>query len=106
MLHSRRLSLFVLPFVVFVLAAAPRPSVDSVLDALDTVRTFRGTAISPDGKRVAWVVRIRARDGGEDLSAVDSADVAAPATTRRFTAAADGRAHRERSPAWSPDARS
>ena len=106
MLENRRKLLFAVPIFLLLLSAAPRPSVDSVMDSLDTVRTFRGTAISPDGKRVAWVVRIRSREGGEELSAVDVADTTAAATTRRFTAAADGRAHRERSPAWSPDGRS
>jgi dipeptidyl aminopeptidase/acylaminoacyl peptidase len=106
MLQPLKKFLFPASIALLSLAAAPRPSVDAVLDSLDMVRTFRGTAISPDGKRVAWVVRIRARDGGADLSAVDAAEVAAPGTSRRFTAAADARAHRERSPAWSPDGRS
>ncbi|HEY6148772.1 MAG TPA: S9 family peptidase, partial [Thermoanaerobaculia bacterium] len=83
----------------------PRSPLDPVLDALEQVRTFRGAAISPDGKRVAWVERIRARDGTENLSAIDAAELAAPTTSRRITAGADGRAHRERDPAWSPDGR-
>jgi dipeptidyl aminopeptidase/acylaminoacyl peptidase len=70
------------------------------------VRTFRSTAISPDGRRLAYVERIRARDGSEELSAVDMVEVgSAPSAGRRFTAADDARAHRERDAAWSPDGR-
>jgi dipeptidyl aminopeptidase/acylaminoacyl peptidase len=92
-------------------AAAPaRTSLDAVLDALEGVRSFRGVAISPDGTRVAWVERIRSREGTEYLSAIDVAAIAspvaakaAPPLARRITAGNDARAHREHSPAWSPD---
>ncbi len=84
-------------------AAAPaRPSLDAVLDALEGVRSFRDVAISPDGTRVAWVERIRSREGTEYLSAIDVAAIASPAA-QRITAGNDARAHREHSPAWSPD---
>ena len=84
-------------------AAAPaRTSLDAVLDALEGLRSFRGAAISPDGTRVAWVERIRSRDGAEFLSVIDVAAIASP-TVRRITAGNDARAHREHSPAWSPD---
>jgi dipeptidyl aminopeptidase/acylaminoacyl peptidase len=59
------------------------------------LRTFRETALSPDGKRVAWV---------EGASAVFVADLASPATPpRRITAGGTPRA--EHSPAWSPGGR-
>ena len=91
--------------VLFVAAAPPsRSSVDYVLDALEGVRSFKSVAISPDGSRVAWVERVRSREGSESLSVIDAADVAT-ATTRRISAASDARAHREHSPAWSPDGR-
>src|ERR1700693_6462829 len=91
------------PVALLLPAAAPsRPSLESVLDALEQVHGFRGAAISPDGARVAWVKRIRSREGVEILSAIDVADLASPAP-RRLTAASDARAHRENSPAWSPD---
>jgi dipeptidyl aminopeptidase/acylaminoacyl peptidase len=84
-------------------AAAPsRSSLESVLDALEQVHSFRGAAISPDGTRVAWVKRIRSREGAERLSAIDVGDIAS-ASPRRVTAASDARAHREHSVAWSPD---
>src|SRR5204862_185980 len=66
------------------------------------VRSFRSVDISPDGTRVAWVQRIRSREGAEVLSTIDVADIASPAT-RRVTAANDARAHREHGAVWSPD---
>jgi len=84
-------------------AAAPvRTSLDAVLDALEQVRGFRAAAISPDGKSVAWVERIRGRDGFDNLSFIDVAGIASP-VPRRVTAGTDARAHREHSAAWSPD---
>ena len=86
-------------------ALAPaRSSLDSVLDALEGVRTFRGAAISPDGARVAWVERVRSRDGSDSLSVIDVAEVAQP-SPHRISAGADARAHREHGVAWSPDGR-
>src|SRR5450756_2298145 len=88
--------------LLLVAAAPSRSSLESVLDALEQVHTFRGAAISPDGTRVAWVKRIRSREGAERLSAIDVGDIAS-ASPRRVTAASDARAHREHSVAWSPD---
>ena len=85
-------------------AAPPRNSLESVLDALEGVRSFKSVAISADGTRVAWVERVRSREGAEYLSVIDVADVATGAS-RRVSAASDGRAHREHSVAWSPDGR-
>ena len=90
---------------LLVAAAPARSSLDAVLDALEQVRAFRGAAISPDGTSVAWVERIRGRDGNENLSFIDVAAIARP-VPRRLTAGTDARAHREHSAAWSPDGRS
>src|ERR1700675_3886556 len=88
---------------VLILAAAPaRPPLESVLDALEQVRSFRSVDISPDGTRVAWVQRLRSRDGAEVLSTIDIAEIASP-STRRVTAPKDARAHREQNAVWSPD---
>src|ERR1700752_2181943 len=81
-------------------AAPARPPLESVLDALEQVRSFRSVDISPDGTRVAWVQRLRSRDGAEVLSTIDVAEIASPAT-RRITAASDARAHREQGAVWS-----
>jgi dipeptidyl aminopeptidase/acylaminoacyl peptidase len=87
-------------------AAAPaeRPSIDSVLDTLGRVVNLRETAIAPDGSRVAWAQKLRGADGTETrsslhLSAVDGSGA------RVLTAARDGKPHRERDVAWSPDGR-
>ncbi len=87
---------------LLVAAAPARTSLDAVLDALEQVRGFRGAAISPDGTSVAWVERIRGRDGSDNLSFIDVASIASP-VPRRVTAGTDARAHREHSAAWSPD---
>src|SRR6185369_10187418 len=89
--------------VLLLAAAPPRTSLESVLDALEQVRNFRGAEISPDGTRVAWVERIRSREGSDHLSVIDVADIASPSSPRRLTAAQDARAHREHSAVWSPD---
>jgi dipeptidyl aminopeptidase/acylaminoacyl peptidase len=101
---ARRSTLAVCAAAAVVFAAAtPRPPIESVLDALEQVRHFQSTAISPDGRRVAYVEKIRARDGREVLSAVDMVEMGSSAAARRFTAGKDARAHRELNPAWSPD---
>src|SRR6478672_1757256 len=64
------------------IASPPRASLESVLDALEQVRSFKDAAISPDGVRVAWVERIRSREGTENLSVIDVSDVAAPSARR------------------------
>ena len=85
-------------------AAAKKPSVESVLTELADVREFRQVEISPDGRRVAWCVKIRDRQGAWKLGAVEVGEVGAPsAPARRITAAGDGQPHDERSPVWSPD---
>jgi dipeptidyl aminopeptidase/acylaminoacyl peptidase len=81
-------------------SAAPvnRPSIDSVVDTLAKVRTFKETAITQDGHRLAWV---------EDLpegSAVYVRDLPS-GEAHRVTAATDRGNYRERGVAWSPDHR-
>ena len=85
--------------------AQTKPSLDAVLDAMYTVKTFKQAAISPDGARVAWVERRRDAKGQERLSAIFVAELPA-GKPRRVSAAADARDHREESVAWSPDGRS
>ena len=53
---------------------------------------------------MAWVERVRSREGSESLSVIDVAEIAQP-SPRRITAGADARAHREHGVAWSPDGR-
>ena len=72
-------------------AQDPARSIGDVLDTLDRVRAFHETAISPDGRRVAWVEDVSAADGDDgDLHPRS----AGPAEPRRVTAATDGRTTR------------
>src|SRR5262245_9823171 len=49
-------------------AAQQKPSIDAVLDALDKVHTFQETAVTPDGKGLAWVENLTpAGDAGPSL---------------------------------------
>jgi dipeptidyl aminopeptidase/acylaminoacyl peptidase len=87
-------------------AAAPaeRPSVAAVMDALERVRAAHDVVLSPDGSRVAWTERLRAPDGSERLSTLRISGLDG-AASRVLTAARDGRPHREKDVAWSPDGR-
>src|SRR5438445_6541403 len=91
------------------LSASPdplrKPSVESVLATLQGVTEFDGTAISPDGKRMAWARKVKDANGLK-LAAVEVASVSVPAEeSRRVTGARDGRDHDEKWPAWSPDSK-
>jgi dipeptidyl aminopeptidase/acylaminoacyl peptidase len=97
------------------LKAAEKPNsgspLDGVVDALRAARTFEETAISPDGKKVAWVEKLVGKDGAPDgnsaiyLAGLESSEApvrvsAAPGGTRekmKYLLRAEG------SLAWSPD---
>ena len=82
-------------------AQAPSRSIGPVLDTLDRVRGFHQTAISPDGRRVAWVEDV---SGANEATAIYLRTIGAPATeTRGLTASNDGRGHKEDGVAWAPD---
>ena len=95
--------------VVAVLAIAPPGlqaqgrSITAVLDTLDRVRAFHETAISPDGRRVAWVEDVSTGDATTAIFVRDTGTGTSAA--RRVTAATDGRAHIEEGVAWPPDSR-
>ena len=90
--------------VALVLAASPqRPSVEAALAALHKVVRFERVSISPDGKRVAWVQAVATPDGPSGkLKTVYVMERSGSASTR-VTAAADGSAHNEDEPVFSPD---
>ena len=94
--------------VLFVVAlrapALPAQSPDAVLSALERVRLYKEATISPDGRWVAWADRVADPEGREALSTLWIAEsAAASARPRRVTAARDGKPHRERGLAFSPD---
>jgi dipeptidyl aminopeptidase/acylaminoacyl peptidase len=81
-------------------AAQTRPSIDSVIGAIEKVHAFAETAVSPDGRRVAWVEDLTpSGDGGP--TAIWVKDLPS-GTARRVTAKGAAKAH-EAGLAWSPD---
>jgi dipeptidyl aminopeptidase/acylaminoacyl peptidase len=86
----------------FASAAAQAPALpvpfDQISAALNGVHQFSQVALSPDGRRFAYVETVN------DRSAVRLADVARPAVAHTITACA-GRRCDERDVAWSPDGR-
>ena len=83
-------------------AQAPARSIATVLDTLDRVRAFHETAISPDGRRVAWVEDVSVADETTAIY-VRNIGTGAASEGRRVTVATDGRAHMENGIAWAPD---
>jgi dipeptidyl aminopeptidase/acylaminoacyl peptidase len=85
-------------------AAAARPPAADVLAALHKRVKLHGVAISPDGKRVAWVEQVATPDGpAEDRSIIQVADLAAPDRPPRQVTAKAGGPYDEDEPAFSPD---
>jgi len=87
-------------------AAKPKSSspLDSVIDALYAAHTFEQTAISPDGKKIAWVETLVGKDGAPDgNTAMYVADRESSGAPRGITAAALNVARAEGSLDWSPD---
>jgi len=81
-------------------AAQQRPSIDSVIGQIEKIHTFAETAVSPDGRRVAWVEDLTpSGDGGP--TAIWVKDLPS-GTARRVTAKGAAKAH-EAGLAWSPD---
>lgn len=119
---NRTLATALLVFLAAPFAAAPaeragRPALDDVLGSAAALDLYKSVAISPDGRRVAWVEAIAdARGLFTERSAIQIAELPpqsaggpleGPGAPRRATAAT-GKAPRaavEREPAWSPDGR-
>jgi dipeptidyl aminopeptidase/acylaminoacyl peptidase len=80
-----------------------RPAANPAAQGPARVRRFRETALSPDGKRVAWVETFRARDGASSApSAIFIADLGASAGQARRLTVHEGPCI-SHSLAWSPD---
>lgn len=81
-----------------------RPALDPMEAALHAGAAFRDVAISPDGRRVAWVERIPDADGrpsGRSNLRTQALDAAAPAAPQTIDLPGDGAS----SLAFSPDGR-
>jgi dipeptidyl aminopeptidase/acylaminoacyl peptidase len=72
------------------------PRIDAVLSRLERTRTFFETALSPDGRLIAWVV---ANDGGTEI---DVAALSSPASIHRLTGSSGCI---EDDLSWSPDSK-
>jgi len=88
--------------------AKPKASgpAQDVIDALSATHRFEQTAISPDGKRVAWVEDIITKRGvstGDTVIYV--ADIDGKNPPKRISAAVADALHAEGSVAWSPDSK-
>ncbi len=77
--------------------------IDVVLTSLAKVRNLRETAISPDGKTLAWVVD--GEPGGVGGTEIELAPLSAPQSPTRVTAGTKGQFCLEGGIAWSPDSR-
>jgi len=85
-------------------ASAPRdPRIDTVLADLGKVRSLYQTAISPDGKTIAWVVQGE-EAGKHNGSEIEIATLANPEKSTRVTAG-KGELCDESSIAWSPNSK-
>src|ERR1700676_1522461 len=82
-------------------ATGPIHDVEKTLFA---TRRFEQAAISPDGKRVAWVETLIGKDGAPSGNpAIYFSQIEAKTTPRRLTAGLGTRHHEEGNVAWSPD---
>jgi dipeptidyl aminopeptidase/acylaminoacyl peptidase len=103
-MHARLTALFAaLTTMIAATAAAQAPArkIGAILDTLDRVRGFHDTAMSPDGRYVAWVEDV---SGAADATAIVVRKIGAPATeAHKITASDDGKPHKEDGIAWSPD---
>ena len=92
------------------LAAVAKPNASGpaqdILNTLSATRRFEQTAISPDGKKVAWVEDIIAKRGvstGDTVIYV--ADLESKNPPKRISAAVADAIHAEGNVAWSPDSK-
>src|SRR5580692_2272300 len=92
------------------LAAAAKPKAagpaQDVINTLSATHRFEQAAISPDGKKVAWVEDIITKRGvatGDTVIYVADAEAKNP--PKRITAAVADAMHAEGSVAWSPDSK-
>jgi dipeptidyl aminopeptidase/acylaminoacyl peptidase len=78
-------------------------TVESALRALSAAKPFGQVAISPNGKKVAWVEQLQGPDGAETgNSAIFAAGIDGKAPPRRITASG-GAPRAESDIAWAPD---
>jgi dipeptidyl aminopeptidase/acylaminoacyl peptidase len=80
------------------------PAIEEAIHSLNAASGFTQAAISPDGKKVAWVEELRDKNGTDKgNSAIFVTAVDGKGSVRKITAASAPRA--EHDIAWSPDSR-
>lgn len=79
--------------------------IEKTLESLYGVKNYRAAAISPDGKRLAWVEAMRAKDNSESRNtSIFLLDLSrAAASPKRITAGNGSQSCAEDGLAWSPD---
>lgn len=89
------------------MVAQPKPGpMSEVIRTLFGVRDFEQTAISPDGKQVAWVERLVDKSGVPNGTfAIYVSGTTGGAASRRITAGDGSAFYAEESIAWSPDSK-
>lgn len=82
----------------------PSPAVEQAIRAMSGAHEISEAAISPDGRRVAWVESLTEKNGAPSSnSAIYVADRKSGAAPQRVTASSAGAAASEHDVAWSPD---
>ncbi len=85
-------------------AAPARPAIEPIESALHAGTAFRDVAITPDGRRIAWLENLLGADGrpsGKSALRMQALDPAAPASPSTIDLPGDGAS----SPVFSPDGR-
>jgi dipeptidyl aminopeptidase/acylaminoacyl peptidase len=81
------------------------PAIEQAIDSLGAANHFAQAAISPDGKRVAWVEKLRDKNGADSgNSAILVTDINGKAPAQKISASS-GAARAESDVAWAPDSR-
>jgi len=80
-------------------APAHDPRIPKIIDALSEAKTIRGTALSPDGKLIAWEV------AGHGSSDIELAPMDHPESAKRVTACQGSEKGQESNAVFSPDSK-
>jgi dipeptidyl aminopeptidase/acylaminoacyl peptidase len=106
-MHSK--TRLALALALWIVSAAPfyavqKSSIDEAIDALFAVHIFEQVAISPDGKKVAWVESVRGeKQEMTSNSAIFVATLGSSERPRRISAGDGNADYAEHDIAWSPD---
>jgi dipeptidyl aminopeptidase/acylaminoacyl peptidase len=80
------------------------PAIEEAIRALNAASAFDQAAVSPDGKKVAWVEELRDKNGADrGNSAIFATTIGGKSAVRKITAATAP--HAESDIAWAPDSR-